>query len=181
MSRQSNPVRNRRKLGIARTAEFAMMTSRRWVALQNCGDARLTPRIQHTRGKRHRRFALEASNWYELDNLLAVIGRPVVPELLELYAAAKVEPPSDIDCSEGDSDEDSDSEIEAASSESLSTSNAAMNDSGFEDQIARVHDLKRKIAAITGSDSSSSDSDSEEDSEEAPTEDDEDSDEVEDV
>lgn len=109
-----------------------------------------------------------------------MIGRPVVPELLELYAAAKVEPPSDIDCSEGDSDEDSDSEIEAASSESLSTSNAAMNDSGFEDQIARVHDLKRKIAALTGS-STSSDSDSEEDSEEAPTDDDEDSDEVEDA
>ena len=63
--------------------------------------------MQHTRSKKHRRFALDPANWEELDSLLASIGRPVNPELVELYEAAGCDIPSDVEKS-GTEDEDED-------------------------------------------------------------------------
>ncbi|KAK9899130.1 hypothetical protein P389DRAFT_44432 [Cystobasidium minutum MCA 4210] len=62
----------------------------------------------HTRTKKHRRFALDQSNWTQLDELFGKIKRPINPELLELYADADMQNdiPSDIEASDKEEEEE---------------------------------------------------------------------------
>lgn len=76
---------------------------------------------QHTRTRKHRKFALEESNWKSLDELFAQISRPIHPELLGLYDEAGCEIPSDIEASDKEEDDESSDEDDCC----------AEDDSGF--------------------------------------------------
>jgi hypothetical protein len=96
--------------------------------------------LQHTKSKKHRRFALDPNNWTELDELIADhIQRPILPELLELYQNAETEVPSDIEASD-DSDSEMDGEEEAEDEDDFNedgddysaVNEAQLNHCGFE-------------------------------------------------
>lgn len=60
---------------------------------------------QHVETKRHRKFALNADNWLELDDMLEEVVRPIHPDYLDKRSNRGYETVSD--GSEAEADEES--------------------------------------------------------------------------
>jgi len=102
-------------------------------------DAVFGLRVQHTRTKKHRRFALDETNWRALDELFSRIKRPIHPELVGLYDEAGCEIPSDIEASDKEEDDESSDEDDCG----------AEDDSGYagmsaDFQVNPLHATKRR-------------------------------------
>lgn len=84
--------------------------------------------LQHTVTKKHRRFALDETNWTLVDALFSRIKRPINPDLQELYDDAECEVPSDVEATDKEDDVDMSDDGEDEVNDS---SDGEMDDSGY--------------------------------------------------